>query len=64
MSGIMFGAISAGVAVAGFLLVLLSMFRTMVDQNATMRTTLKFVSERVERMETKIDAIRTSQRRG
>lgn len=61
-AGIVFGAVSAGVALAGLLIMLLKMFQTMVDQNATMRTTLKFVLERMESMEGKLDAVRNTQR--
>lgn len=63
MSSIIFAAISAGCALLGLIITLLVMFAKLVEQNATLKTTIKFVLERVERIEGKIDALHNPQRR-
>lgn len=63
MAGLIIAGISAGVALFGLFVALLSMFGKMVEQNAVLKTTVEFVVERVERIEAKIDAIRDPQRR-
>lgn len=67
MTAVVFGGISAGVALLGFLITLLVMFGKIVDQNATMRERVNFCIKQVEdfRQEIREDihALRNSQRR-
>lgn len=67
MTAVVFGGISAGVALLGFLVTLLVMFGKIVDQNATLRERvnhcIKAVDDFRAEIREDIHALRNSQRR-